>query len=107
MKFGVSIGINESIICANFGDPRSRDHELRHKKTHRKRRVGLENLLICLQLKNHLTCKAEINTQCGCLKNAYADRVLGAPVHMAKVLQAKNGLNVDVFELKYLGNIPY
>ena len=25
--------INESVVCANFGDPRSHDREFRHKNT--------------------------------------------------------------------------
>ena len=33
LKFGLNIKNNESVMCANFGDPRSRDRKLRHKKT--------------------------------------------------------------------------
>ena len=36
---------NENVMCANFGDPRSRDRKLRHKKTGN---FWLEKLLICL-----------------------------------------------------------
>ena len=32
LKFGLNIRINESVMGANFGDPRSRDRELKHKK---------------------------------------------------------------------------
>ena len=65
LKFGLNIRINESVVCANFGDPRSRDCELRHKNI--KGNFGFENLLIRSYLKNHLTCKAETWTQYGCL----------------------------------------
>ena len=52
--------INECVKCASFGDHRSRDHELTHKRT-KKCDFWLESLLIRLmQLKNHLACKAEI-----------------------------------------------
>ena len=58
----------------------------------------LENLLIRLQLKNHLTRKAEIWTQCGCL---------GAPGHVTKMLHAENGQKVDDFEAMYLGKYQF
>ena len=32
LKFGLNKRINESVMCANFGDPRPQDRELRHKK---------------------------------------------------------------------------
>ena len=32
-KFGLNIVIKKSVMCANFGNPRLRDRELRHKKT--------------------------------------------------------------------------
>ena len=32
------MGIDECAICANFGDPRLRDRELRRKKSIKKRR---------------------------------------------------------------------
>ena len=54
-------------MCANFGDPRSRDRKLTNKKNIKNRDFWLENVLICLLLKNHLKCKAEIYTHCGCL----------------------------------------
>ena len=39
----------ESVMCANFGDPRSRDRELTHKqKTLKNDDFWLENLLIRL-----------------------------------------------------------
>ena len=34
--------INESVMCADFGDPRSRDRELRHKKTLKNAIFGLK-----------------------------------------------------------------
>ena len=40
--------INESIICAHFGDPRSRDRELKHQKALENGNFYLENLLIRL-----------------------------------------------------------
>ena len=59
---GLNIRINESVMCANFGDPRSRDRELRAKKTIKNGDFLFENLLLVirLQLKSHLMCKAEI-----------------------------------------------
>ena len=42
LKFGPNIRINESVICATFGDLKSRDRELKLKKTY------IENLLIRL-----------------------------------------------------------
>ena len=54
-------------MCANFGDPRSRDRKLRHQKTLKNGNFWPKNLLIRLELKNHLASKAEICTQCGCL----------------------------------------
>ena len=47
-------------MCANLGDPGSRDHELRHTKNIKNGDFWLENLLIRLYLKNHLTFKAGI-----------------------------------------------
>ena len=32
-KFGLNIAINKSVMCANFGNPRSGDRELGYKKT--------------------------------------------------------------------------
>ena len=32
LKFGLNIKTNESVMCTNFWDPTSRDHELRHTK---------------------------------------------------------------------------
>ena len=37
LKFGPNIIINESVMCANFGDPRSRDRKLEHKKKKKKK----------------------------------------------------------------------
>ena len=37
LKFGLNIKINKSVWCANFGYPRSRDRELRHKKNKKRR----------------------------------------------------------------------
>ena len=42
------MGINECVMCANFGDPRSRDRELNNKKYIKKCDFWLENLLIRL-----------------------------------------------------------
>ena len=36
LEFGLNIRINESVMCVNFEDPRSRDRELRHKKNVKK-----------------------------------------------------------------------
>ena len=33
LKFGLNMVVNQCVMCANFGDPRSRDRELRRKKT--------------------------------------------------------------------------
>ena len=49
-------------MCAIFGDPWSRDGDLRHKKNRKNGDFWIENLLI-----NHLTHKVEIRTQLGCL----------------------------------------
>ena len=38
LKFELNLWINESVLCANFGDPRSRDRDIRHKKNMKKRR---------------------------------------------------------------------
>ena len=47
-------------MCANVGDPKS-DCELRHtKKNIKNGDFWLENLIIRLLLKNHLTFKPEI-----------------------------------------------
>ena len=59
--------IDVSVMCANFGDPKSHDRELTHKKNIKNGNFWLENLFIHVLLKNHLVCKAEICTQCGCL----------------------------------------
>ena len=32
LKTGRNMEINECVMCANFGDPRSRDRKLTHKK---------------------------------------------------------------------------
>ena len=42
------MGINECVMCAHFGDPKSRDRELTHKKTFKKYDFWLENLLFRL-----------------------------------------------------------
>ena len=36
------MGINECVMCAHFGDPRSRDCELTHKKTFKNTIFGLK-----------------------------------------------------------------
>ena len=33
LKFELNMRINDSVMCAHFGDPRSHGRELRHKKT--------------------------------------------------------------------------
>ena len=42
-KFGLNIAIKESVMCANFENPRSRDRELRHKKTKKSVVFGLKS----------------------------------------------------------------
>ena len=46
------MGINECVMCANLGEPRSHDREFRHEKNTKKCDFRLENLLIRLLLKN-------------------------------------------------------
>ena len=36
------MGINESVMCANYGDPRSPERELRRKKTFKNVIFGLK-----------------------------------------------------------------
>ena len=48
-------------MYANFGDPRSRDRELRYKKNIKNGDFWLSKVLICL----HLACTAEICTHVG------------------------------------------
>ena len=42
LKFGLNIRINKSVMCANFGDPRSCDRELSLKKHKKKAILGLK-----------------------------------------------------------------
>ena len=37
LKFGLNIRINENVMCTNFGDPWSRDRELRQKNMKKRR----------------------------------------------------------------------
>ena len=48
LKLELNKKINKSVMWANFGDPRSRDRKLRHKKRQKKGKFWLENLLIRL-----------------------------------------------------------
>ena len=48
LKFGFTMRINKSVMSANFGDPRSYNHELRHKKTQKNGNFWLVKLLIWL-----------------------------------------------------------
>ena len=48
MKFGLNLRINESVMCANCEDPRSRDDELIHLKPGNNRNYCVENLIIRL-----------------------------------------------------------
>ena len=78
------------------------------KKKHKKNgNFWLEKLLNCLKFQNHLTCKAAIWTQCGCLWMLYRNQVWGALGYVTKILQAKSGQKVDNFESVYLGNYLY
>ena len=43
LKFELSMRINESVLCTNFGDRRSRDRESRHKKTLKNGDFGLKS----------------------------------------------------------------
>ena len=52
LKFGLNIRIDESVMCANFRDPKSRDSKLRHEKHLKNSDFSLENLLNRLLLKN-------------------------------------------------------
>ena len=85
-------------MCANFGDPRSRDRELKQKirflawkfinspTTQKQLAVDSWNLYTMWVIINGL-CKQS----------------LGAPGHVIKLLQAENGQKVDDLEPIYLG----
>ena len=53
------MAINKSVMYANFGEPRSRDRDLRTLKP-RKKRQFLGRKFINLFIKNGWTCKVEI-----------------------------------------------
>ena len=42
LKLKLNIRINERVMCANFGDSRSRDREMRHKKHKKTAIIGLK-----------------------------------------------------------------
>ena len=48
LKFGLSIIIYKNVMYANFGDPKSRDCELKHQKFGKNGNFCVEHLLICL-----------------------------------------------------------
>ena len=50
----------------------------------------LEKLIFCL-FQNHFTCKADILTQCECLRLFYENRVSGRPVAWPKFYRPKMG----------------
>ena len=83
------MGINECVMCANFGDPRSRDRELRRKKNNKKCDFWFQNLLIRLLLKKHFACTAKLVHNVGDFTvNGLWNPSLGAPGHVTKILLA-------------------
>ena len=64
LKFKVNITINKRVMCTNFGDLRSRDRELRHKKLQILASKVIKSRII---KKKRFTCKTEIWAQCGYL----------------------------------------
>ena len=72
-------------MCANSGDPRSCDRQFTHKKEEKNGNFWVENLLIHLQLKDHLTCKAKVWAQQGLMGTEF--KVLR---HMTELLPAEN-----------------
>ena len=82
------MGINECVMCANFGDPRSRDCELRHKKKHRRCDFWLENLLVCLQLKTTRRAHLTLGTM-WVIINGFCKPSLGAPGHVTKLVTGR------------------
>ena len=94
-------------MCANFGDPRSRDRELRYKKIIKNGNFWLQKLLNRLQFQKHLTCKAEIWTQCVCTYKCFMQTKFEGARSRDQILQAKNGPKVDDFEPIYLGTHRY
>ena len=91
-------------MCTNFGDPRSRDRELRHKKTLKKRQF------LAWKVINSLTTPKPLDAQSW---NLYTMRVLinglrklslGTLGLVTKILQAQDGQKVHDFDPIYLGN---
>ena len=48
LKLGLIVRIKESVMCADFWDPRSRDLELKHQKTLKNGDFSLETSLFRL-----------------------------------------------------------
>ena len=96
--------INECVMCANFGDPRSRDRELRHKKNRKMRFFTWKFINSPVTQKpisahgwNLYTMRVIISGSC---KPSLGP--LGTPGYVTKMLQAKNGQKVNNFEPIYL-----
>ena len=60
--------INESVMCANFRDPRSRNRELRHKKKIENGDFWLENLSIRLYSKTTWRGQLQLGHNVGAYK---------------------------------------
>ena len=94
-------------MSANFGDLRSCGHELRHKKNIKNGDFWLENLLVRLQLKSHLMCKANIVHNVGFINGSCKPSLREGGGLATKILEAKNGQKVDNFESIYLSKYRF
>ena len=92
-------------MCANLGDSRSRDCELRPQKIWKKLRF-LAEINSPLTQKPFDVQSWNLNTM-WVLMNVLCKPSFKAPSHVTKILQAKNGRKVEEFEPIYLGNYQY
>ena len=97
LKFRLNIKINESIMCANFEDQRSRDRELRHKKNIKKRRFLDWKVINWLIIPKPLDVQSWNSGTMRLLTNASCKPSLATPGYVTKILQAENGKNSRQF----------
>ena len=106
LKFGLTTTINETVLCANFGDP---SHLIVNwdTKKHKKRWFLASKVIKSLLIPKPLDVQSwNLYAMC-ILINALCKLSLGAPGHVTKILQTKSEQKVDEFEPMYLGNYRY
>ena len=98
--------INKSVMCANFGNPRSRDCELTHNNNIETVIFGLKIYWFAHNSKTTWRAKLKLEHNVDAYE-WFTQPSLGTPGHETKILLAESGQKVDHFEATYLGKYQF